>query len=284
MNTDLATDSGEERNNVASWSYRQRSTHVSGTRRHERLDDWSTRLQARSSCLRAGAVCDRMSDEDQPRLHEPNASLKEPPNGRDQLRRGAPSAACRGWAARLSASHEEKSEIHCRCACVSGTSSPRDRRIVLIAVSGFWPPEMRAAAATIADRPMPWRQWTATLLPACSATTIWSTSCATASREFGTLRSGIGKERNSSPLAAEEADSPARASSASSSGSKSDTTMSMPASRQARVSSSSHSAPRGRGTIPSRPCHGPAIQKTFAPISTIRPPLGAPRLVEGRPR
>ncbi len=207
-----------------------------------------------------------------------------PPNVRDQLRRGAPSAACRGWAARLSASHEEKSAIHCRCACVSGTSSPRDRRIVLIAVSAFWPPEMRAAAATIADRPMPWRQWSATLLPACSPSTMWSTSCTTASREFGTLRSGIGKERNSSPLAAEEADSPARASSASSSGIKSDTTMSMPASRQARVSSSSHSAPRGRGTIPSRPCHGPAIQKTFAPISPILPPLEAPLLAEGRPR
>ena len=131
---------------------------------------------------------------------------------------------------------------------------------------------MRVAAAITTDRPMPWRQWRATLLPACNASTIWSTSYATASREFGTLRSGIGKERNSSPLAAEEADSPARASSASSSGSKSDTTMSIPASRQARVSSSSHSAPRGRGTIPSRPRHGPVIQKTFAPISLILAP------------
>jgi len=206
------------------------------------------------------------------------------PYAPDQLRRGAPSAACRGWAARLSASHDEKSAIHCRCACVSGTSSPRDRRTVMIAVSTFWPCEMRAAAATIADRPMPWRQWSAMLLPACSASTIWSTSLATASREFGTLRSGIGKERNSSPLAAEEADSSVRANSASSPGSKSDTTMSMPASRHARVSSSSHSAPRGRGTIPSRPRHGPAIQKTFAPIFTILAPLEAALRAEGRPR
>ena len=71
---------------------------------------------------------------------------------RDQLRRGAPSAACRGRAARLSASHEEKAEIHWRCARVSGTSSPRDRRIVSIAVFASWPPEMRAAAAISADQ------------------------------------------------------------------------------------------------------------------------------------
>ena len=88
---------------------------------------------------------------------------------RDQWRRGAPSAACRGRAARWSARHEENAEIHWRCARVSGTSSPRDFRIVLIAVSASWPPEMRAAAAISADRPMPWRQWTVTFLPACSA-------------------------------------------------------------------------------------------------------------------
>src|SRR5215470_1836395 len=95
-----------------------------------------------------------------------------PPNVRYQLRRGAPSAACRDWVALLLDSQEEKSEIHCRWALVSGTSRLRDCRILSIAASGFWPAAISVAAAIIADRPILWRQWRATVFPACKASTI----------------------------------------------------------------------------------------------------------------
>jgi hypothetical protein len=66
------------------------------------------------------------------------------------------------------------------------------------------------------------------------------------------------------PLAAAAAASPSNTSCASSSASSRDTTMSMPAARQAAVSSPNQSPPRGRGRMPSRPRHGPATQNTFA--------------------
>ena len=201
-----------------------------------------------------------------------------------QLRRGAPSAVCRSSAARWSASQEEKSgNPPSLRVCLRDFKLPQSLNSVdcgLCVLATL----MRVAAAISAERPMPWRQWSATFLPCAQHIDDVVDKLHDCLARARNTAVGDRKGSEFEPAGRRGGRFARQGEGGTSLGSRSDTTTSMPASRQARVSSSIQSAPRGRGTIPSRPCHGPVIQKTFAAIPSILPPRVALLRAEGYPR
>jgi hypothetical protein len=151
---------------------------------------------------------------------------------------------------------------HCRWSGVSGTEHPRAALIARKASSGWFPPKTKRQAAINADLPIPCRQWIATLLPPAKRRSNFLTKSKVALGEAGTLRSTIGKDRNSMRFARHSRASWARSRSSISSLVSNETTTSRPAERQLLTSSSSQSPPRGRDTMANLPCHGPSIHQS----------------------
>ena len=147
-----------------------------------------------------------------------------------------------------------------RCSEVSGTAVPRALAISTTALPGSFPRVTKRHAAIIPDRPTPWRQCMTAFFSEASSASSSSRTGATCDGEGGTCRSGIGNDRNLNPSRFASRDSATRSRSCSSSAVSKDNTVFMPVYFQSRISSSSHSPPRGRAAIASFPGHGPSIQ------------------------
>jgi hypothetical protein len=135
------------------------------------------------------------------------------------------------------------------CSSVSGTRTRREMLISSNALAGATPSLVNVHAAISADRPIPARQWMATLTPAFNFSASKSMSFDASGIDCGTPRSRIGNEMNSIPASTHADASPSRSSSFASLDSSKETTTSTPSRRQPVISSVNHSPARGLAKI-----------------------------------
>lgn len=156
------------------------------------------------------------------------------------------------------------------CPSVSGTAKPLAVPMRGNTSARGTPSFSSTQAQMSAERPMPARQCTATLRPCWRRKAKLEANASLSRREAGTWRSRMGKGRNSMPWATHRLSSSSKPSSRISPLSSRQTSVSIPASRQAATSPASHSPPRGRGIKARRRTPSPPIQNISGCIRGAR--------------